>query len=284
LTGLKKNLPCSNSQKKGWIDPGHEQISIQRQCELINLPRSSYYYTPATETPYNLMMMRLLDEQYTRTPFYGVPRMTAWLKKQGYNVNRKRIERLMKLMGLKAIYPKRDTSKALRQHEKYPYLLKNIKIDGPNQVWSSDITYIRLNKGFLYLTAIIDWHSRYILSWEISNTLDSRFCVETLEKALKQGKPEIFNTDQGVQFTSESHTSVLKHNNIAISMDGKGRALDNIMIERFWRSVKYEEVYLKNYETTHEAIDGLNHYMLFYNKERLHQALNYKTPFSVHVG
>ncbi len=284
MTGLKKNLPSSNNEKKGWIDPNHEQISIQRQCELINLPRSSYYYAPATETAYNLMLMRLLDEQYTKTPFYGVPRMTVWLKEQGYNINRKRVERLMRLMGLKAIYPKKNTSKASKQHKKYPYLLKGIEIDSPNQVWSSDITYIRLNKGFLYLTAIIDWHSRYILSWEISNTLDSRFCVEALENALMQGKPEIFNTDQGVQFTSESYTSVLKENNILISMDGKGRALDNIMIERFWRSVKYEEVYLKNYETTLAAIHGLNRYIHFYNKERPHQSLNYRVPFSVHAG
>ncbi len=230
------------------------------------------------------MLMRLLDEQYTKTPFYGVPRMTVWLKEQGYNINRKRVERLMRLMGLKAIYPKKNTSKASKQHKKYPYLLKGIEIDSPNQVWSSDITYIRLNKGFLYLTAIIDWHSRYILSWEISNTLDSRFCVEALENALMQGKPEIFNTDQGVQFTSESYTSVLKENNILISMDGKGRALDNIMIERFWRSVKYEEVYLKNYETTLAAIHGLNRYIHFYNKERPHQSLNYRVPFSVHAG
>lgn len=230
----------------------------------------------------NLTLMRLLDEQYTRTPFYGSPKMTEWLKGQGYQVNHKRVERLMSVMGLQAIYPKPDTSKAHPENKIYPYLLRGVKIDHVDQVWSADITYIRLRAGFLYLTAVIDWFSRYVLSWRLSNTLESSFCVEALEMALQAKHPEIFNTDQGTQFTSEDFTGILKSREIAVSMDGRGRCLDNIFVERLWRSVKYEEVYLHDYQTPSEAYLGLKKYLEFYNTERYHQALGYKTPHEVY--
>lgn len=208
--------------------------------------------------------------------------MTKWLREQGHIVNHKRVERLMAKMGIKGIQPKRNLSKPSKEHKKYPYLLRNVEITHPNHVWSTDITYIRLRQGYLYLVAIIDWYTRYVLSWEISNTLDTEFCISALEKALTKGKPEIFNTDQGSQFTSLAFTSALEDRNIQISMDGKGRAIDNIFIERLWRSVKYEEVYLKDYETVLDAIRGLNSYFEFYNNERYHQSLNYLTPASVY--
>jgi putative transposase len=226
--------------------------------------------------------MRLLDEQYTRTPFYGSPKMTIWLKSQGHEVNHKRVERLMGLMGLKAIYPKPNTSKAHPENKIYPYLLRGVEIDHVDQVWSADITYIRMRAGFLYLTAVIDWFSRYVLSWQLSNTLESSFCVEALEAALQAKQPEIFNTDQGTQFTSEDFTGILKAREIAISMDGRGRCLDNIFVERLWRTVKYEEVYLHDYQTPSEAYLGLKKYLEFYNTERYHQALGYKTPYEVY--
>ena len=257
-------------------------ISILRQCELLGLPRSSYYYQPRGESPLNLKLMRLLDEQYTRTPFYGSPKMTIWLKSQGHEVNHKRVERLMGLMGLKAIYPKPNTSKPHPENKIYPYLLRGVKIDHIDQVWSADITYIRMRAGFLYLTAVIDWFSRYVISWQLSNTLESSFCVEALEMALKTKQPEIFNTDQGTQFTSEDFTGILKGRGIAVSMDGRGRCLDNIFVERLWRSVKYEEVYLHDYQTPTEAYLGLKKYLEFYNTERYHQALGYKTPYEVY--
>jgi putative transposase len=246
--------------------------------------RASFYYAPAGESSLNLKLMRLIDEQYTRTPFYGVPRMTVWLRRQGFQANRKRVERLMRLMGLQAIYPKPNTSRKHSDHKIYPYLLRYVEIVHPDQVWSSDITYIRMKGGFLYLTAIIDWFSRYVLAWRLSNTLDSYFCVEALEEALDGRRPAIFNTDQGVQFTSNSFTSVLEGHGISISMDGRGRALDNVFVERLWRSVKYEEVYLHDYATPVEADQGLNRYFRFYNKERFHQALGYKTPGEVYHG
>jgi putative transposase len=228
--------------------------------------------------------MRLIDEQYTRLPYYGVPRMTAWLNREGHLVNHKRIERLMRKMGIQGICPKRNLSKSSEQHKKYPYLLKNLVINHPNQVWCSDITYIRLSTGFIYLVAIMDWFSRYVLSWEISNTLDTQFCLDALDKALQKGKPKIFNTDQGVQFTSNLFTSKLENSQIKISMDGKGRVFDNIFIERLWRSLKYEEVYLKDYQTVYNAIVGINEYFVIYNDERLHQSLTYCTPKEVHLG
>ena len=264
------------------MEPSNPDISILRQCELLGLPRSSYYYQPRGESPLNLKLMRLLDEQYTRTPFYGSPKMTIWLKEQGCEINHKRVERLMQQMGLKAIYPKPNTSKPHPENKIYPYLLRGVKIDHVDQVWSADITYIRMRAGFLYLTAVIDWFSRYVLSWQLSNTLESSFCVEALEMALQAKQPEIFNTDQGTQFTSEDFTGILKAREIAISMDGRGRCLDNIFVERLWRTVKYEEVYLHDYQTPTEAYLGLKKYLEFYNTQRYHQALGYKTPYEVY--
>jgi putative transposase len=226
--------------------------------------------------------MRLLDEQYTRTPFYGSPKMTIWLWAQGYAVNHKRVERLMSLLGLQAICPKPTTSRSHPQHRVYPYLLCDVTVDHADQVWSADITYIRLRAGFLYLVAVMDWFSRYVLSWRLSNTLDSSFCVEALSAALKVGQPEVFNTDQGSQFTAEEFTDLLKARRIAISMDGRGRCLDNIFVERLWRTVKYEEVYLHDYQTPAEAFLGLKRYFEFYNTERFHQALKYQTPEEVY--
>jgi putative transposase len=264
------------------VEPSNPDISILRQCELLGLPRSSYYYQPKGESPLNLRLKRLLDEQYTRTPFYGSPKMTEWLKGQGYQVNHKRVERLLQQMGLKAIYPKPNTSKAHPENKIYPYLLRGVEIDHVDQVWSADITYIRMRAGFLYLTAVIDWFSRYVLSWQLSNTLENSFCVEALEMALQVKQPEIFNTDQGTQFTSEDFTGILKAREIAISMDGRGRCLDNIFVERLWRTVKYEEVYLHDYQTLSEAYLGLKKYLEFYNTQRYHQALGYKTPYEVY--
>ena len=236
------------------------------------------------ESLLNLKLMRLIDEQYTRFPFYGSPRMTAWLQREGYEVNHKRIERLMSKMGIQGVCPRRNLSERSPEKEKYPYLLSGLGIDHPDQVWASDITYIRLLKGFVYLVAVMDWYSRFVLSWEISNTLDSQFCLDALENALVKGRPEIFNTDQGVQFTSSSFQSRLLAAHVRISMDGRGRAFDNIFIERLWRSVKYEEVYLKGYETVIEAIIGIGGYFDLYNNERLHQSLDYQTPAEVYRG
>jgi putative transposase len=228
--------------------------------------------------------MRLLDEQYTRTPFYGRPRLTHCLRQLGYRVNPKRVARLMHQMGIQAIYPKPRLSLPDKQHRVYPYLLGGLSIERPNQVWSTDITYIRLQQGFLYLVAILDWHSRYVLSWELSNSMDASFCLSSLDRALDQAHPEIFNSDQGSQFTSQEFTSKLEDAKIRISMDGRGRAFDNIFIERLWRSVKYEEVYLKSYQSVWEATDGLDRYFQFYNQERLHQSLEYRTPHQIYFG
>ena len=226
--------------------------------------------------------MSLIDEEYTRHPFYGTPRMTAWLKRQGYDINRKRIVRLMNIMGLQAVYPKPRLSMPAKEHKKYPYLLKGLKIDRPDQVWSADITYIRMFCGFVYLVAIMDWFSRYVLAHEISITLEKRFCINTLENALNHARPEIFNTDQGCQFTSPEFTGILLSSGVSISMDGRGRFHDNIFVERLWRSVKYEEVYLKEYRTVKNAIDGISKYFDFYNNERPHQSLGNKTPAEVY--
>lgn len=248
------------------------------------MARSSYYYEPAQESEENLQLMRLLDEQYTRTPFYGTRKMTAWLQSVGYPVNRKRVTRLLRTMGVEALYPKPRLSQPGEGLQRYPYLLRGMRIERSNQVWSTDITYIRLARGFVYLVAILDWFSRYVLSWEVSVTLDTSFCLEALDRALQQAKPEIFNSDQGVQFTSSEFTNCLKAADIRISWDGRGRALDNIFVERLWRSVKYEEVYLKDYQTVPEAVSNLREYFAFYNQERLHQALDYKTPKQVYTG
>ena len=264
------------------IDPDHPQLSILRQCELLDLARSSYYYEPVPESEEDLLLMRLLDEQYTRTPFYGMRKMVVFLQEQGYTVDRKRVRRLMRLMGLETIYPKPHLSLPGEQSIRYSYLLRGISINRINQVWSCDITYIRLARGSVFLMAIIDWFSRFVLAWELSITLDTRFCLEALDRALEAAQPEIFNTDQGAQFTSHDWTSRLRESGIRISWDGRGRALDNIFVERLWRSVKYEEVYLKDYQTVSEARNELAAYFQFYNYERYHQSLDYKTPFEVY--
>lgn len=275
----------SVEQKRFLMEPEHLQIPIYRQCELLGLSRSSFYYKPAIASDYNLLLMRLIDEQYTQTPFYGIRRMTACLRTQGHEVNRKRIRRLMRLMGLEAIYPKPNLSrKEDTASVKYPYLLRGLVVEKPNHVWSSDITYIRLRQGFVYLMAVMDWFSRYVLSWEVSNSLDTFFCLYALEKAFQRGVPEIFNSDQGSQFTSEAFTNCLKTAGIRISWDSRGRAMDNIFVERLWRSVKHEEVYLKDYANVPEAITGLGHYFKFYNTQRLHQSLSYRTPQQVFFG
>lgn len=275
---LKKKLPESVNKRRAMIEPDAPALSVRWQCELLDLNRSTYYYVPATESPLNLTLMRLIDEQYMRTPFYGWPHMTVYLQNQGYTVNHKRVQRLMHKMDIQAIYPKPSLSKANPDHKVYPYLLREIAITRSNQVWSTDITYIPMRSGFMYLVAVIDWYSRYVLAWQLSNTLDSTFCVEVLLQALQSGKPDIFNTDQGVQFTASAFITVLEKAGIRISMDGKGRALDNIFIERLWRSVKYENVYLKDYDTVPALFLGLDQYFTFYNQERPHQSLGYQTP------
>ena len=250
---------------------------------MLGLARSSYYYRPQEETAENLLLMRLLDEQYTRTPFYGIRRMTAWLRTK-VKVNHKRVARLLRLMGLETVYPKPRLSQPDAQHKIYPYLLRDFAIKRPNQVWSTDITYVRLHAGYIYLVAIMDWFSRYVLSWEVSVTMESEFCVSALDRALQIGQPEIFNSDQGSQFTTIDFIRPLEALGIRISMDGRGRALDNVFVERLWRTVKYEEVYLKDYVSVPAAIDSLGLYFEFYNRERLHQSLGYKTPASVHYA
>jgi len=286
LEWLKKKLPEVVEAKRDLIEAQHEVLSIRRQCELVGLSRASYYYEAASETPENLQLMRLLDEQYMKTPFYGYRRMTVCLRRAGYAVNPKRIARLMGVMGIEALYPKPRTTMVNPAHKIYPYLLRGVKISYPNQVWSTDITYVPMPHGFMYLVAVIDWFSRYVLSWRLSNTLDSLFCLETLSQALTQGKPEIFNTDQGVQFTALSFTSVLEQAGIQISMDGRGRALDNIFIERFCGcplgALKYEDIYLYGYDTVPTLQQGLTRYFQLYNHERPHQSLDYQTPAVVY--
>jgi putative transposase len=264
------------------IELNHPRLSVRRQCELMGLSRSSVYYQPACETAENLHLMRRMDEQYLKTPFYGSRRMTVWLNRQGCAVNRKRVQRLMRLMGLEAIYPRPRTSIVNPSHKIYPYLLRDLAIIHPHQVWSTDITYIPMPQGFMYLVAILDWYSRYVLSWRLSNTLEGSFCLEALEEALALGKPRIFNSDQGVQFTSLEFTGRLETAGIAISMDGRGRALDNVFVERLWRSVKYEDVYIKDYGSVAELEIGLTEYFQLYNHHRPHQSLNYQTPAWVH--
>jgi putative transposase len=282
LTGSKKKLDCSVDVKRQLIEPGHPRISVRRQCALLGLSRTGLYYKPRRVSADNLRLMRLLDEQYTRTPYYGIRRMTAWLRTQGYQVNHKRVQRLLRLLGLEAIYQKPRLSQLVGGQQVYPYLLRGVNIERVDQVWSTDITYIRLLHGFVYLVAILDWFSRYVLAWEVSVTLDSDFCISALERALLHAQPEIFNSDQGAQFTSMAFTERLKARGIQISMDGRGRALDNIFVERLWRTLKYEEVYLHDYRSVPEAIHSLRRYFTFYNGERLHQALNYQTPEAVY--
>lgn len=263
------------------VNRRHPSLSIVRQCALLSISRSSVYYRPVGVSQEDLTLMNLIDRQYLTTPFYGSRRMAAWLRKQGYWMNRKRVRRLMRIMGLRAIYRRPRTSKPAPGHRIYPYLLAGMEITRPNQVWAADITYIPMARGFLYLVAIMDWYSRYVISWRLSNTLDTDFCVEALEEALRKGRPDIFNTDQGAQFTSEAFTGLLEQHGVRISMDGKGRYTDNLFIERLWRSVKYEEVYLKAYQDGREARVGIGAYFHFYNTQRPHQALGYRTPAEV---
>jgi len=270
--------------KRAEVEKETTMMSVVRQCGLLELSRSTFYYQPLGENAYNLALMRLIDEQFTKRPFYGVPRMPASLRRIGYGVNPKRVRRLMRVMGLEAIYPKPRLSANGSDHKIYPYLLKGVTVDRPDQAWATDITYIRLTHGFVYLIAILDWYSRYVVSWELSTTLDSGFCLEALRKALRISKPEIFNTDQGSQFTSTDFTGLLEKHDIKVSMDGRGRVFDNIFIERLWRSVKYEEVYLHDYQTVPAARTHLSDYFEFYNTERPHEALGYRTPHEVYFG
>ena len=263
------------------LDP----LPVTRQCELLALPRSTYYHTPQPVTEQELALMALIDRCHLEHPFYGSRRIRDWLEDEGHKVNRKRVQRSMRTMGLVALYPKpkRNLSLANQAHKVYPYLLRNLVIDRPNQVWATDVTYIPMARGFVYLVAIMDWYSRRVLSWRVSNTLDASFCVDALEEAIDQyGAPEIFNTDQGSQFTSDEFTNVLKRHEVRISMDGKGRWVDNVFVERLWRSVKYEEVYLNAYKSIGEARASLGRYFEFYNTKRRHQSLDRRTPDAVY--
>lgn len=271
------------NERKMLIDREESTYSLRMQCRLLDINWSTLYYKPVGISLRDIEMMNLLDEQYMNTPFYGVRKMREFLRCNEYDVGMDHVRTLLRRMGLEAIFTKPDISKPHPNHKIYPYLLKGIKIERPNQVWSADITYVRLLQGFAYLIAIIDWFSRYVVSYRLSNTLDSCFCTEALKEALgKYGNPDIFNTDQGSQFTSQDFTGVLTEKEISISMDGKGRAYDNIFVERLWRSVKYECIYLNGYQLIPEAREGLEKYFKFYNEERFHQGLDYKTPWQVY--
>jgi len=275
-------MSCSLEQRRIWITPKHPRLSVRRQCQLLGLAAASYYYQAQPESAENLHYMRWLDQEYTDRPYYGVRKMTVGLQQQGYAVGPKRVRRLLRAMGLMAVYPKPRLSLNPLAHQRFPYLLKGVAIVRPNQVWSTDITYIRLRGGFVFLAAVLDWYSRYVLAWELSITLEADFCVAVLERALKHQRPEVFNTDQGVQFTSAQFQAPLLAAQVRVSMDGRGRAFDNIFVERLWRSVKYEEVYIKDYQNVAEAREGLERYFPFYNEQRIHQALDYRTPHNVH--
>ena len=272
-TFSKKGLGLSPEQRRLWIDPHHSELSVQRQCELLGLPRSTYYYQPRPESAENLRLMRRLDELYLNCPFFGSRRMAVTL-----GVNRKRMQRLMAILGIEAHYPKPNLSRPAPGHEVYPYLLRGVSIERPNQVWSTDITYIPMRAGFLYLVAVMDWFSRFVLSWELSNTMETGFCLAALESAFRFGQPEIWNSDQGSQFTAAEFLAPLKKRNISISMDGRGRALDNVFIERLWRSLKYELIYPGDFASGAELLPALDRYFHFYNHRRPHQALGYRTP------
>lgn len=260
------------------------QLTITDQCRLLDISRSSAYFVPQGPSLEDLALMRKIDEIYTKWPFYGSRRIRECLGREGQHVGRGRIRRLMRLMGLEAIFPKPRTSVPKNEHKKYPYLLRGLTLTHPQQVWASDITYIRLESGFVYLVAVLDWFSRYVLSWRLSNSMSVEFCLEALEDALKLGKPEIFNTDQGSQFTSCEFVGMLEKSGVRVSMDGRGRCFDNIFTERLWRSVKYEEIYLHEYEGMWEAFKGIERYFDFYNNERPHQSLKYRYPKEVHFG
>ena len=266
------------------LEPHHTTLSLSSQCILLGLPRSTAYYRSLRDDTVDLELMRLMDEQYLKTPFYGVRRFTDWLCDQGYAVGFKRVRRLMRTLGIEAIYPKPRLSRPAPEHRIYPYLLRELTINRPNQVWCADITYIRMWRGFAYLVAVMDWFSRYVLSWRLSNTVDTAFCIDALDEALDVDAPEIFNTDQGSQFTGHEFTGRLDQAQVRISMDGRGRCFDNIFVERLWRTVKYEEVYLHDYRSVREARVGLTDFFPFYNTERPHASLNDLTPFEVYYG
>jgi putative transposase len=264
------------------IDKASEALSISRQCDLFGISRSSFYYKPIPETEYNLLLMKEIDQKYLENPSCGSRMMTQNLIKIGFSVNRKRTSRLMKLMGIEAMYPRPKVKTSQPGHEKFPYLLKNLKITAQNQVWATDITYIPLSGGFLYLVAFLDLYSRFVLSWSLSNSLESSFCVEALENAFKHGTPRIVNSDQGIQYTSKAYVDLVRTKKVEISMSGKGRCWDNIFVERFWRTIKYDEIYLKQYDNSNEVFEGVNCYINYYNKERPHSALDYRTPMEVY--
>jgi putative transposase len=280
----KKITDIGSTQRKEMIDQSDPTMSMRRQCQLLGVNRSCLYYESKSESSSTIELMHMIDEEFTKHPNMGVASMTAYLRDKQKRCGPKRVRRLMRGMGLEAIYPKPNTSRANKQHAVFPYLLRDVEITHSDQVWSADITYIRLRHGFAYLVAIMDWHSRSVLSWRLSNTMDTSFCIEALNEALdKYGCPEIFNSDQGAQFTSSEFLGCLKARHISISMDGRGRALDNIFIERLWRTVKYQNVYIKGYETMREASEGLDEYFKYYNTERLHQSLGYRPPISVYL-
>jgi putative transposase len=271
-------LDCSNEELRRLVERDNREISVRRQCDLLGVNRSGLYYRPLGESEENVRLMKLIDREYTRHPFKGSRRMVLWLAEQGHLVNRKRVSRLMEVMGIEAIYPKPKLSQPGEGHKIFPYLLRGVEVTRVNQVWSTDITYIPMAGGFLYLVAVMDWFSRFVLSWALSLTMELDFCLEALRRALRRGRPEIFNSDQGSQFTSEKFTGVLEGRGIAVSMDGRGRCLDNIFIERLWRSLKYEEVYLRDYPLVSDAHAGIGNWFRFYNQERPHQSLGYRTP------
>ena len=273
----------SLSERRAMVDSKYPKLSICRQCEALGVHRSGLYYTPSEESEENLQLLRLLDEQYMNTPFYGIRRLTYWLRSKGHAVNRKRVKRLMAIMGWQTIFRKQNTSKRNVLHPIYPYLLRGLEVERRNQVWAIDITYVPMKKGFMYLCAIIDLKTRFTVNWSLSNTMTAEWCAQVVADAVQQhGTPEIINSDQGSQFTSIEYTSLLQHHGLNISMDGKGRAIDNIFIERLWRSVKYECIYINVFEDGVKLYEGLNQYFTFYNNERIHQSLDYKTPQSLY--
>lgn len=282
---VKKNSgTLSSSQKRSLIAQGNSELSIARQCDLIGLARSSYYYSPCVADAEDLRLMHAIDELYMQYPFYGSLRITASLRRLGWVVNRKRVVRLMRLMGLQAVYPRPKTSQPSKEHRVYPYLLRGLKLERVNQVWSTDLTYIPIRGGWMYLMAVMDWYSRYVIAWDISNSMETEFCCEVLRTSLGYGLPEIFNSDQGSQFTAVKFTTILESEEVSISMDGRARAIDNVFIERLWRSLKYEDIYIKDYQTVPQLRQGLQQYFLFYNTVRQHQALDYRTPLEVYQG
>ena len=272
----------SRKSRQAMIDRQGSKLSLVRQCSLLDISRGSVYYRPTPTRPGDLELMALMDRRYLKTPFYGSRRIRVWLSGQGHLLGRDKARRLMRLAGLEAVFRRPNTSKATPEHRVYPYLLRGMTIDRVNQVWTSDITYIPMRDGFLYLVAVMDWYSRYVIAWRLSNSMDAEFCVDVLKDALSQGTPEIFNTDQGAQFTCREFTDTLKSQDVAISMDGKGRAIDNVMIERLWRTVKYEEVYLQEYNSGTDCYKGLGAYLDYYRFERRHQSLERRTPWEAY--